>query len=144
MGLGPRRQELALNDLWQAYRQRFDLEHFFRFGKQKLLLSNYQTPEITREESWWQLVHLAYLQLWVTKDVVTCLPRPWERYLPLHKSGTSSPTLVQRNFDHLISQFGTPAKIPKPRGKSPGRKLGFRLSPRPHQNVIRKTLIPPT
>jgi len=142
--VGERRLELALEDIYQSYAQRSDLEHFFRFGKQKLLLTNYQTPEITREESWWQLVHLAYLQLWVTKDVVTCLPRPWERYLPLHKSGTSSPTLVQRNFDHLISQFGTPAKMPKPRGKSPGRKLGFQFSPRPHQIVIRKTDLPPS
>ena len=142
LAVGKRRHELSLEELHQADAQRSDLEHFFRFGKQKLLLASFQTPEIDREENWWHLVHLAYLQLWVTKDVAACIPRPWERSLPIYKHGAISPTVVQRNFQNLLSQFGSPAKPPKPRGKSPGRKLGFRLSPRPRQNVIRKSQIP--
>jgi len=140
--VGERRHELELEDIHQTYAQRSDLEHFFRFGKQKLLLASFQTPEITREENWWQLVHLAYLQLWVTKAMAACIPRPWERSLPIYKNGSISPTLVQRNFQHLLSQFGSPAKHPKPRGKSSGRPLGFHLAPRPRQNVIRKSQIP--
>lgn len=142
--VGERRHELELKEIHRSYAQRSDLEHFFRFGKQKLLLTNFQTPELTREESWWQLVHLAYLQLWVAKEAATCLPRPWERSLPIHKKGAHSPTLVQRNFAHLIAQFGTPAKPPKTRGKSPGRKLGFRLAPRPRLKVTKKTVTPPS
>ena len=142
--VGERRHELGLEDIHQAYVQRSDLEHFFRFGKQKLLLASFQTPEIAREENWWHLVHLAYLQLWVTKDVAAYLPRPWERYLPIYKNGAISATLVQRNFQYLLSQFGSPAKHPKPRGNSSGRKLGFRLAPRPRQNLVRKSEIPPS
>jgi hypothetical protein len=140
--VGKRRHELSLEEIHQAYAQRSDLEHFFRFGKQKLLLTSFQTPEIDREENWWHLVHLAYLQLWATKDVAACIPRPWERSLPIYRHGAISPTVVQHNFQNLLSQFGSPAKHPKPRGKSPGRKLGFRLAPRPRQNVIRKSQIP--
>lgn len=140
--VGERRHELGLEDIHQAYAQRSDLEHFFRFGKQKLLLASFQTSEVSREENWWHFVHLAYLQLWVTKDAAACLPRPWERSLPIYKSGAISPTLVQRNFQHLLSQFGSPAKHPKPRGKSSGRKLGFRLAPRSRQKVIRKSQFP--
>jgi len=57
--LGPRRRELTLVASWQAYRERFALEHFFRFGKQRLLLTAAQTPGATRAAAWWQLSCLA-------------------------------------------------------------------------------------
>jgi len=136
--VGERRHELSLADVYQAYTQRSDLEHFFRFGKQRLLLDKFQSTELEREEAWWQFVHLAYLQLWVARPATTNTPRPWEKYLPHHKQGKSTPSLVQRDFGRLIRTFGTPAKAPKPRGKSPGRKKGFRLPPRERQKVLRK------
>jgi len=142
--VGERRNELSLEDIYQAYTQRSDIEHYFRFSKQKLLLTDYQTPEVEREERWWQLAHLAYLQLWVARDTATNLPRPWECNLPQQKSGTISPTMVQRDFERLISQFGTPAKAPKPRGKSPGRKKGFRPTARQRQKVRKKGEVPPS
>ena len=37
--IGQRRAELTLIEIGAAYRQRYDLEHFFRFGKQRLLLT---------------------------------------------------------------------------------------------------------
>lgn len=76
IAMGKRRHEIALRDVYHAYTQRYNLEHFFRFGKQKLLLDDSQTPEEEHEEAWWQLVHLAYLQLWVARHLVDCLPRP--------------------------------------------------------------------
>jgi hypothetical protein len=141
--IGLRRLEISLEHIFQAYSQRSDLEHFFRFGKQKLLMANYQTPDLEREERWWHLAHLAYLQLWVAHDIAACSPRPWERNLPQHKVEKITPTLVQRDFERLISQFGTPAKAPKPRGKSSGRKQGFRLAPRDHHKVLKKGEKPP-
>jgi hypothetical protein len=72
--MGERRMELSLLDIYQAYLQRYDLEHFFRFGKQKLLLAKFQTPDDKHEEHWWQLVALAYLQLGRQKTrLPTCL-----------------------------------------------------------------------
>lgn len=38
--------ELFLLDIYQAYLQRYDLEYFFRFGKQKLLLDKSRRPTI--------------------------------------------------------------------------------------------------
>ena len=125
--IGQRRHELALLDSFEAYRHRSHLEHFFRFGKQKLLLASFQTPEVEREEMWWQLVHLAYAQLWAARSVAQNLPRPWERYLPSAKARIMTPTLVQRDFGRIIRQLGTPARPPKPRGYSPGRPKGTRL-----------------
>ena len=137
--IGKRRHELNSSDGYQAYQQRFDLEHFFRFGKQKLLLTGFQTPEDVREESWWQLVHLAYAQLWMARHVSHSLPRPWERNLPAIKANRLSPTLVQRDFGRIIRQIGTPAKPPKPRGISPGRCKGKKLTRRPRQKVVVKS-----
>jgi hypothetical protein len=142
--VGEHRQELSPQAIFHAYAQRSDIEHFFRFGKQKLLLTDYQTPEVKHEEHWWQLIHLAYLMLWVAQEAAICLPRPWERNLPQYKSGQLTPTLIQRDFNRLISQFGTPAKPPKPRGKSPGRKKGVRLPPRPLRMVLKKGDLPPS
>lgn len=136
--MGERRHELPLLDIYEAYGQRYDLEHFFRFGKQKMLLATFQTPADVREEKWWQLVHLAYVQLWLARHVACTLPRPWERNLPEMKKTLMSPTLVQRDFGRIIRQIGTPAKPPKPRGISPGRRQGTKLPPRPRQKVIVK------
>jgi hypothetical protein len=136
---GQRRCELAPTQTRQAYAQRYDLEHFFRFGKQRLLLTAYQTPDVRREENWWQLVQLAYLQLWLTRDLVETLPRPWERYLPRVKGRLVSPSAAQRGFRRIIRQFGTPAAPPKPRGYSPGRTRGVRLLPRERLEVVKKT-----
>jgi len=136
--IGPQRHALPLLEIYHAYAQRYDLEHFFRFGKQKLLLVDFQTPETPREAAWWQLVHIAYAQLWMARCVACHLPRPWERYLPLMRSQRISPTLVQRDFARIIRQLGTPAKPPKRRGNSKGRPQGFKLPPRPRHNVVVK------
>jgi hypothetical protein len=136
--MGERRMELSLLDIYEAYLQRYDLEHFFRFGKQKLLLDKFQTPDDQHEEHWWRLVALAYLQLWAAKDVASNLPRPWERYLPVPAHQQPTPTMVLRDMSRIIRQIGTPAPAPKRRGKSPGRRKGTKITPRTRQPVMKK------
>jgi hypothetical protein len=136
--MGQRRSELNLTQSYHAYAQRYDLEHFFRFGKQKLLLVNFQTPETQREEAWWQLVHIAYAQLWLARHVAAFLPRPWQRNLPTMQRRRISPTLVQRDFARIIRQLGTPAQPPKRRGNSRGRRKGYKLPPRIRLKVVVK------
>ena len=136
--IGVRRHELSLTAIYHAYRQRYDLEHFFRFGKQKLLLVDFQSPETAREEAWWQLVHIAYAQLWMARHVAGQLPRPWERYLPTMHCQRISPTLVQRDFGRIIRQLGTPARPPKRRGNSQGRPKGCKLPLRTRHKVVVK------
>ena len=137
--IGERRHELSVRDVYDAYRQRFDLEHFFRFGKQKLLLDRFQTPDAEREETWWQLGHIAYAQLWMARHVARSFPHPWERYLPTMQDRRMSPTLVQRDFGRVIREIGTPAQPPKRRGNSPGRRKGAKLQPRLRHRVVVKS-----
>jgi hypothetical protein len=136
--IGERRHELSLVEAWEAYGQRYDVEHYFRFGKQRLLMASYQTPDVEHEENWMQIMALAYMQLWLARDLAEALPRPWERYLPEAKRETASPSTVQRDFGRIIRQIGTPAEPPKPRGKSSGRAKGERQQPRQRHPVIKK------
>ena len=101
-------------------------------GKQKLLLADFQTPDVKHEENWWQLVHITYAQLWMTRHLANVLPNPWERYLPAMKQRLTSPILVQRDFARIIRHLGTPAQPPRPRIISPGR---------PRQKVVVKSQI---
>lgn len=56
----------------------------WRFGKQRLLMAAFQTPEVKHEENWVQLTLLAYTQLWVARELALHLPRQ-ERTLPTHQ-----------------------------------------------------------
>jgi hypothetical protein len=114
------------------------VEHFYRYGKQRLLMAAYQTPIVEHEENWWQIVQLAYIQLWLARSLAVALPRPWERYLPPPEPGCAAPATVQRNFERIIQEIGTPAQSPKPRGNSPGRTKGTKLPARPRLPVITK------
>lgn len=135
---GQRRNEITPVESYWAYRQRFDLEHMLRFGKQRLLMSAFQTPEVEHEQNWIQLVLLAYVQLWAAKELATHLPRPWERYLKPTVDPKITPSLVQRDYQRIISQIGTPALSPKHRGFSPGRIHGEFQTPRPRHKIVKK------
>jgi hypothetical protein len=138
--IGQRRAEITVPAAYHAYRQRFDIEHAYRFCNQRMLLTRYQTPETAYEQMWWRLVHLAYLQLWVAQPLAQRLPRPWERYLPtMQVTAPLSPSLVQRDFARIIRPFGTPAQAPKLRGYAPGRAAGTCRPQRERQTVVVKT-----
>ncbi len=195
---GDRRDEITVEDAYNAYRQRFDMEHFFRFGKTKLLMDSYQTSETEHEENWWIIAGLAYAQLFAASGIAEKSSHPWERYLPYFKretgistpstvlkdmpafkrdnavpmpskvqeempdfkrdigistpsampkvipefkrnTGVPTPSTVQRDMPRIILEFGTPAKAPKPRGKSPGRLKGECPGKRERFPVIKKS-----
>jgi len=119
-------------------RTMWDVEHYFRFGKQRLLERAYQTSDDEHEENWMYIVALSKTQLWKARDLARLLPRPWERRLPEMKRKTPGPTFVQRDFGRIIRQIGTPAQPPKPRGNSPGRAKGEKQMPRKRHPVIKK------
>jgi len=116
--------EPDLGLLWRAYIRRFDLEHTFRFLKQTL---GWTTPRVRHPEQadrWTWLVVAAFTQLRLARAGVADLRLPWERR---YDSGRLTPVRVHRVVSALLVQLGTPAKPPKPCGRSPGRPKG-RLS----------------
>jgi hypothetical protein len=139
IAIGSRREKLSLIDCYESYRQRYDMEHLFRFGKQKLLMTAYSTPDVKHEENWFKLTLLAYVNLWSARNLAVILPRPWESYLTQNESVKVTPSFVQRDFSRIISQIGTSAKSPKRRGYSSGRIKGYKKAPRSRHQVIKKT-----
>lgn len=124
--VGEKREEISPTLAYSCYRQRFDIVrlwrsrrvHMLRFGKQRLLMTQFQTPDVEHEENWIQFVLLAYVQLWAAKDLATHLPKPWERYLKQNNDKIVTPSVVQRDFQRIISEIGTPARFPKTRSRS--------------------------
>lgn len=144
--LGERRHELTALEVQQTYAERYDIEHFFRFGKNNLLMNGYQTSDIEHEQLWWQLCSLAYIQLYLAKEIVPSLPQPWERYLPDFKSAdklleqlTSSPSKTQKGLNKLLEAVGTPAAACIPRGNPIGRQAGDIQVKREKQDIHFKT-----
>lgn len=140
--LGKRRKEISINEGFTNYMDRYDIEHFFRFAKNGLLMDKYQSPNCKHEEVWWKLVSLAYLQLYFAREDVIAAPKPWERYLDEFKDKDrklSSPSQTQRGFNKILQAIGTPAKLPVPRGNPTGRTHGQKQEKRKKNPVIFKT-----
>ncbi len=138
---GARRAEIAAPLAYDAFRQRFDQEHFHRFARQRLHLDAFQTPDTAREVAWVGLGCLAYAQLFAARFIARCLPRPWERRPKPQAGAPASPSVVQRDFARIIGQIGTPAAPAKPRGKSPGRVKGSSPGARKPCKVVKKSRI---
>ena len=141
---GKKRHEITMVDAYQHYRSRYDIEHFFRFGKNNLLMDAYQTSDVVHEEQWWELCMLAYTQLYLAKETSESLPQPWERYLPAYQNSNNRPQIIaspsqtQRGFSKVLSTIGTPARDCVARGKAPGRTLGAVQTKRENYPVIFK------
>jgi DDE superfamily endonuclease len=132
---GPEGTTPNLDLLWRSYIRRFDLEHTFRFLKQSM---GWTIPRVRHPEQadrWTWLVVAAYTQLRLARTRVADLRLPWERR---YEAGRLTPVRVHRVVSSLLAQMGTPAKPPKPCGRSPGRPKG-RLSGRAKRYPAIKT-----
>jgi hypothetical protein len=123
---GPEGTEPDLDLLRKAYERRFDLEHTFRFLKQTLGWSVPRVRHPGQADRWTWLVLAAFAQLRLARAHVAEQRLPWERR---YDPGRLTPIRVHRGVSALLARLGTPAKAPKPCGRSPGRPKG-RLSGR--------------
>lgn len=127
--------EQDLDLLWRAYVRRFDLEHTFRFLKQNL---GWTTPRFRHPEQadrWSWIVVAAYTQLRLARPYVADRRLPWERPAPIRGP---TPCRVLRGFPLILVALGTPARAPKPCGRSPGRSKGSRSGRAKRYPAIKK------
>jgi len=64
-----RRGEVSRLDAWEANGPRFDLEPYFRLGKQRLWRARFPTLAVEHEENWLTLVQLASVPLWLGREL---------------------------------------------------------------------------
>ncbi len=125
-----------LDLLWRAYARRFDLEHTFRFLKQSM---GWTTPRVRHPEQadrWTWLVLAAFTQLRLARPCVADRRLPWERR---YDPDRLTPVRVRRVVLALLPELGTPAKPPKPCGRSPGRPKGRRSGRAERYPALKKT-----
>lgn len=134
---GKRRGEITALDAYQSYRRRFDIEHFFRFAKQKLLFCAYQTPELDHQISWWWFCCMAYWLLYHVRHIGQGSTRPWHKKRDSTKP--SGPGEVKRLFaTRIFPILGSPSHPPTSREKSRGRLSGTRFPKRERKKVVKK------
>jgi hypothetical protein len=140
---GERRGELTPEEIYWAYRSRFDIEHFFRFGKQRLLLDDFQTPDPEHWQNWLEVVNCAYWLLWVAREEAHHQAKKWQQYDKNFKKRKEfdlpvAPTLVQQQLATIILSFEQEPFLPKLQIKGEGRKIGTRFPKRPYRPVRKK------
>jgi hypothetical protein len=108
-----------LAEWWKIYFRRFAGDHWYRFAKQSLhwTLPRLKTPE--QAERWSDLMPFLTWQVWLARAVVADRLLPWQK-----KQMALSPGRVRQSLGSIWMQVGTPAQLPKPRGKSPGWLTG--------------------
>ncbi len=122
-----------LSQLWQLYLRRFAVDHWYRFAKQRLhwTLPKLSTPK--QCERWSDLMPLMSWELWLARDIVADNPLPWQKSMP-----KLTPGRVAQAFAGILAAIDTPARPPKPRGKSPGWPQGQSRQPRTRYPLVKK------
>lgn len=127
-----------LTQLWQQYLRRFAIDHWYRFCKQRLhwTLPHLASPE--QAQRWSDLMPLLSWQLWLAQTVVSDCPLPWQK-----PATDLSPGRVANSFAQVLAVIGTPAVVPRPRGKSPGWTPGRVRQRRIRCPVVKKGFAKP-
>jgi hypothetical protein len=104
-----------------------------RFLKQRLhwTLPKIATP--TQCERWSDLMPMITWELWLARDIVSDNPLPWQKSVP-----KLTPGRVAQAMGGVLAVIDTPAKPPKPRGKSPGWTVGQPRSRRIRYPIVKK------
>jgi len=126
-------EPLPLPQVCPGYRRRYSMEHGYRFKKQELLWEHPHLRTPQQFERWSHIVAFVHNQLVFARSLEQVKLRPWES-----RERQPTPQQVRRALTPIIAQLGTPAKAPKPRGKSKGRLKGTTLAPATRYDVVRK------
>ena len=94
-------------------------------------MPNLRTPE--QSERWSDLMPLMSWQLWLAQDLVI-----ENRLRPQSASINLTPGPVAQSMFSLLVDIGTPTKMPKHRGKSPGWEKGKVRTKAPCYPTVKK------
>jgi hypothetical protein len=117
---------------WRLYTERYPIEHWYRFAKGRLhwTLPRLGTPQ--QAERWSDLMPFLTWELWLARTIVQDSPLPWQK-----SQDQLSPGRVCQSLPNILAVIGTPTRVCKSRGKSPGWTPGRPRTHRTHQALIR-------
>ena len=106
---------------WQAYLRRFDIEHLFRFLKQRLGWTRPLLRDPEAADRWTWLLAAALAQLWLARRLAAVTRMPWQ---PRQAPGEMTPGRVHDGFRRARQITGSPASPPPMTVPGPGRPKG--------------------
>jgi len=138
---GKKKNQIATQEAYTYYRQRYDIEPSFRFNKQKLFLDSYLCEQAQHVDNFLLINQLANWLLYVAADEVQFLPRKWEgnktkaaAAKAAGKTQTLSIAKTRRSTEKLFLTFDKTPFLPQPSKKGKGKIK----EPRPQYKVVKK------
>lgn len=140
---GQQKHQLSITQGFEQYRHRYDIEPYLRFAKQRLLLQQYQTPDIGHLDNWLLIVQMASWLLYAASDETQLNLRKWEKYLPENKPAAQTKRLsiaqTRKSLQDLFLTFDLTAFKPGKSKKGKGRAKGTTFEPRERYKWVKKT-----
>lgn len=142
---GKRKNEVDAPQAQRQYRQRYDVEPYYRFAKNKLLMDKLQTPDAKHLNPWLRMVQITSWLLFTAREEIGRVSCPvWQKYLPKNKAAQDQahPVLTiaqsQRAIHLLFCTFDPAAFLPLKCKKGKGRVVGQTFPQRTKFNVVKK------
>ncbi len=138
--LGEERKRLKLEEIYERFRRRFDLEVTNRFLKQEMFLESYQTPKKENVENWVLTAQTAMWLLYEASDEVEKVSAKWQKYgEPKIKEGAKrTPSQTKKGAERLFLTFEKESYLPKKCEKGIGRRKGEKQDKRVEYKVEKK------
>ncbi|MCY7329373.1 MAG: hypothetical protein LH618_12545, partial [Saprospiraceae bacterium] len=71
----------------EQYRERYDVEPYYRFAKNQLLMDKLQTPDANHLDPWLRIVQISSWLLFTARQEIGQISCPvWQKYLPKNKA----------------------------------------------------------
>jgi hypothetical protein len=125
---------VTVETIWRAYISRWPVEPSIHFRKETLgwTQPRFQSKEIG--DRWSELTAIACWMIFLARRIVADAPLPWQKpQLRL------TPQRVQQSIRPIFELIGSPARVPKKRGKAPGWPQGRQRTPKQRYAVVKKT-----
>jgi hypothetical protein len=140
---GKQKTDVTTEQGYDSYRHRYDIEPYFRFAKQKLMLQELQTPDVEHFDNWLLTVSFATWLLYAASTETRFRPRKWEKYLPESKQAKTAQQLsiaqARKSAQDLFLTFDQEPFKPKKSKKGKGRQKGDKQTPRIRYRVLKKS-----
>jgi hypothetical protein len=125
---------VTVETIWRAYISRWPVEPGIHFRKETLgwTQPRFQSKEIG--DRWSELTAIACWMIFLARRIVADAPLPWQKpQLRL------TPQRVQQSIRPIFELIGSPARVPKKRGKAPGWPQGRQRTLKQRYAVVKKT-----
>jgi len=142
---GKRKNQVRSALAQEQYRERYEVEPYYRFAKNKLLLDKLQTPKTQHLDPWLRIVQITSWLLFTARQEIGQIHCPlWQKYLPKNKAAQNQPqplltiAQTQRAIHLLFRTFDPAAFLPQKSKKGKGRQIGQTLPRRTRFLVVKK------